>query len=81
MSLDRTLHSYDADLRSAIEGGELRLHFQPQVEIASGRITGLEALARWRHPDGDVIPPSVFIPIAERTELIRPLTSFVGGFE
>ncbi|HEX2655329.1 MAG TPA: EAL domain-containing protein [Xanthobacteraceae bacterium] len=55
------------DLRLAIERGELMLHYQPQVEVSSGRIVGLEALIRWRHPTRGMISPALFIPIAERT--------------
>jgi diguanylate cyclase len=61
------------DLRNALDRGELELHYQPQVAIASGRIIGLEALMRWNHPTRGLVPPSVFIPIAERTGLILPL--------
>src|SRR5277367_2018069 len=58
------------DLRHAAERGELELHYQPQVDIASGRILGLEALARWRHPQRCWIPPAEFIPLAEASDLI-----------
>ncbi len=60
-------------LRGAIDRGELRLHYQPQVEIASGKLIGLEALVRWHHPLRGLVPPSVFIPIAEQTGAIIPL--------
>lgn len=60
-------------LRAAIEHGQLQLHFQPQVEIGSGRIVGAEALARWRHPQRGWISPAVFIPIAEESGLIEAL--------
>jgi diguanylate cyclase (GGDEF)-like protein len=65
------------ELRVGIERGELRLHYQPQVEIPSGRLTGLEALVRWHHPKRGLIPPSVFIPIAEKTGAIIPLGRWV----
>jgi diguanylate cyclase len=61
------------ELRGAIGRGELELHYQPQVELATGRILGLEALLRWRHPSRGLIPPSLFIPIAERTGAILAL--------
>jgi diguanylate cyclase (GGDEF)-like protein len=64
-------------LRSAIAGGEIVLFFQPKAELATGRIIGVEALARWQHPRLGLVGPSEFIPIAEQTGLIGPLTSHV----
>ena len=64
-------------LRSAIADGEIVLFFQPKAELATGKITGVEALARWRHPRLGLIGPSEFVPIAEQTGLIGPLTSHV----
>ena len=58
------------DLRIAPQLGQLELHYQPQVEIRSGRIVGLEALARWRHPTHGWVPPAEFIPLAEASDLI-----------
>ena len=55
------------DLRTAVKNGELRLHYQPQVELSSGRIIGVEALLRWQHPKRGLLDPSKFIGIAERT--------------
>jgi EAL domain-containing protein (putative c-di-GMP-specific phosphodiesterase class I)/CheY-like chemotaxis protein len=60
-------------LRTAWLTGDLIVHYQPIVDLQDGRLVSFEALARWRHPDGDVIPPSVFIPIAERSGLIIPI--------
>ncbi len=60
-------------LRTAWLTGDLIVHYQPIVDLKDGRMVSVEALARWRHPDGDMIPPSVFIPIAERTGLIIPI--------
>jgi diguanylate cyclase (GGDEF)-like protein len=63
------------ELRRAVEtDGELVLHYQPKADLASGQITGVEALVRWQHPVHGMIPPSDFIPLAERTGTIRDLT-------
>ncbi len=67
----------EQDLRLAIEKDELFLNFQPQLEIASGRIIGAEALVRWRHKDRGMVSPGQFIPVAEQTGLIIPLTEVV----
>ncbi len=65
------------ELRRAIEHGELELHYQPKVDLASNRVIGAEALVRWPHPEHGYIPPEEFIGLAERTRLIRPLTHWV----
>jgi diguanylate cyclase (GGDEF)-like protein len=65
-----------ADLAAAIAGGDLRLHYQPVVDLRSGKTIGLEALVRWER-DGALIPPSDFIPLAESSGLIGPLTDWV----
>ncbi|WP_088280789.1 bifunctional diguanylate cyclase/phosphodiesterase [Ideonella sp. A 288] len=67
----------EADLRRAIGNGELRLHLQPKVDAASRRIVGAEALVRWQHPERGLVPPVDFIPLAEETGLILPLTDWV----
>ena len=64
-------------LRSAIADGEIVLYFQPKAELTTGKIIGVEALARWQHPRLGLIGPSEFVPIAEQTGLIGPLTSHV----
>ncbi|MFI4987588.1 MAG: EAL domain-containing protein, partial [Alphaproteobacteria bacterium] len=67
------------ELRSGIARNELELHYQPQVELASGRIYGMEALVRWNHPRRGQLMPSVFVPVAERTGGIQPLGDWVLG--
>ena len=62
------------DLRQAIEGGQLAVHFQPQIEIKSNELLGVEALVRWQHPTHGLIPPVHFIPMAEQTGLVDLLT-------
>lgn len=65
------------DLRKAIERGELVLHYQPEMEIRTGRTVAAEALLRWRHPEKGVIQPLTFIPVAEETGLIVAIGRFV----
>lgn len=64
-------------LRKAIDKGQLSVYFQPQKEISSGKLTGVEALLRWRHPIHGYLSPERFIPIAEETGLIIPLGEWV----
>jgi diguanylate cyclase (GGDEF)-like protein len=64
-------------LRQAIQNGEIVLFFQPKAELESNRIVGVEALARWEHPRLGLVGPTEFVPIAEQTGLITPLTSYV----
>jgi diguanylate cyclase (GGDEF)-like protein len=65
------------ELRHAIDTRQLVLHYQPKIDLADGRVVGVEALVRWIRPDGTTVPPMDFIPLAERTSLIVPLTGFV----
>jgi EAL domain-containing protein (putative c-di-GMP-specific phosphodiesterase class I) len=66
-----------SELRRAIEGGDLVLHYQPLLDYSTRTIKGVEALARWNHPVRGMVPPGDFIPLAERTGLIAPLTAWV----
>ena len=79
-----TRRAFDSDaerqaaaLRAAVAGGELVLHYQPKVELATGAVVGLEALVRWQHPERGLVFPDDFIPLAERTGVIADLTTFV----
>jgi len=67
----------ETQLRSAIESGSLSLLYQPKVRLADGHISGCEALLRWRHPELGQVSPAVFIPIAEESGLILPLSDWV----
>jgi diguanylate cyclase (GGDEF)-like protein/PAS domain S-box-containing protein len=64
-------------LQTALDKQQLSLYYQPQLEIATGKITGLEALLRWRHPKLGVVPPSQFLPVAEHSGLIVPIGEWV----
>jgi diguanylate cyclase (GGDEF)-like protein len=68
-----------AQLRRAIDGGELVLHFQPKLSLATGRVDGVEALVRWQHPERGLLFPDAFIELAESAGLMAPLTSRVLG--
>jgi diguanylate cyclase (GGDEF)-like protein len=73
----RERHLLKLDLERALENGELVVHYQPIVALATGRITGVEALVRWRHPRRGLVSPTDFIPLAEETGMIAPIGRFV----
>jgi diguanylate cyclase (GGDEF)-like protein len=75
----RDVHSRErlvlaAELRAAVDAGELEVHFQPKVEVATGRVVGAEALVRWPHAERGLLFPDAFLPAAEQAGLMRPLT-------
>jgi diguanylate cyclase (GGDEF)-like protein len=81
---DRAMHSdalarlqLETDLRRAVEQSEFRIHYQPLISLKSGRVTGLEALVRWEHPQRGLVHPADFIHVAEETGLIIPMGRWV----
>jgi diguanylate cyclase (GGDEF)-like protein len=66
-----------SELRTALVNGDVVLHYQPKLDLSTGAVIGVEALVRWQHPLFGMIPPAEFVPFAEHTGLIRPLTNFV----
>ncbi len=78
-SVGKTSVSWDVrdDLEEAIREGELDVHYQPKIDLQTGAVYGAEALARWFSPSRGTMPPDQFIPVAESSDLIQPLTRFV----
>lgn len=74
---DRDRLALAAELRAAIDEGELEVHYQPKIDLRSGAVFGFEALVRWRHPGRGLLGPDAFVPLAEDTGLIGPLTMWV----
>jgi diguanylate cyclase (GGDEF)-like protein len=84
MRYTESLNQYDAhnlslvsELRTAIDAGQLVLHYQPQVSLPDGQVTAVEALVRWQHPREGLLPPGKFLPLAEQTDVIDKLTQWV----
>ena len=81
---DKSMHeqavrllNLETDLRRAIERKELRLHYQPIIALPTGLLSGFEALVRWQHPEYGLLSPAEFIPVAEQSQLIVPLTQAI----
>jgi diguanylate cyclase len=75
LAMERQL--IEVNLSQALERSQFQLHYQPQIDVQTGEILGIEALLRWHHPELGEIPPSVFIPIAEETGFILPLSQWI----
>jgi diguanylate cyclase (GGDEF)-like protein len=73
-SFDATRLLLLGEVRGALERDEFELHYQPKIDLDSGRVTGVEALVRWRHPTRGLLMPMTFIPLVEQTALVGPIT-------
>jgi len=73
----RTRRRIERELRRALDEGELALHYQPQLDLESGRFAAVEALVRWNHPKRGLVPPGEFVPVAEASGLIHQLGAWV----
>jgi diguanylate cyclase (GGDEF)-like protein len=73
-SFDATRLLLLGEVRAALERDEFELHYQPKIDLRSGRVTGVEALVRWRHPTRGLLMPMTFIPLVEQTALVGPVT-------
>lgn len=71
------LWKVESDFERAVQQGEIDVHFQPKIGLADQRVRGVEALARWRSPSGTFVPPHLFVPLAERSGSIVPMTWLV----
>jgi diguanylate cyclase (GGDEF)-like protein len=71
--------TFVSELRSALQNGDVQVHVQPKARLDSGEVVGVEALVRWEHPELGWVPPDEFVPVAERSGLIGPLTTRVLG--
>jgi len=69
--------SLESELRKAIEREEFVLHYQPQIDLRSGHVVGMESLIRWQHPERGMVPPFHFIPVAEQSGMIVPIGDWV----
>jgi diguanylate cyclase (GGDEF)-like protein/PAS domain S-box-containing protein len=67
----------ETGLRHAVERGQLRLHYQPEVDLATGRVLAVEAMVRWQHPDRGLLSPAAFLPVAEETGMITAIGQWV----
>ncbi len=73
----RTHHNRRTEVRAALRAGELRLYYQPKLDMRSGRIVGMEALLRWQHPQRGIVPPLEFLPIVEHSDVIVDIGEWV----